>query len=122
MVLGPLGAKRLLELLMASATPMHLAWLSARAHTNQVTGWLATTYGQHKMLVFGSWELAAHQGQHKCKVLNVVLQGTAGAADARVLLRPRYSDKWSAWCQYVLLGALECREQYQCWCGGTGGP
>ena len=58
--MGLLVAKRLLELLMASATPMHLAWLSARAHTNQVAGWLATTYGQHKMLVSGSWEFAAH--------------------------------------------------------------
>ena len=59
-MLGPLGAKRLLELLMASAAPMHLAWLSVPAHTNQVAGWLATTYGQHKMLVCGSWEFAAH--------------------------------------------------------------
>ena len=97
MVLGPLGAKRLLELLMASAAPMHLAWLSARAHTNQVTGRLTTTYGQHKMLVFGSWELAAHQGQHKCKVLDVVLQGTAGPVRIRVDLRPcRWHPVWGA--------------------------
>ena len=93
--LGPLGAERLLELLLASAAPTALARLSARARSNQVAGQHPTTCGQHGGLVAGSWGLTGHQGQRQCKVLAVALDGAAGAVGAEVLFRPHYPQKWS---------------------------
>ena len=120
--MGGLGAEKLLELVLASAGPTPRARLSARARTNQVAGRHTTTCGQHGGGMAGSWGLAGHQGQRQCKALAGALDGAAGAAGAEVLFRPHLPGKWSARCQHVLPGVLECRGGYLHGCSSMGGP
>ena len=120
--LGALGAGRLLELLLASAAPTPPAWLPTRARTNQVAGRHLTTCGQHGGGMAGSWGLAGHQGQRQCKALAGALDGAARAAGAEVLFRPHLPEKWSARCQHVLPGVLECRGGHQHGCSSMRGP
>ena len=70
----------------------------------------------------GSWGLTGRQGQRQCKALAGALDGAARAAGAEVLFRPHLPEKWSARCQHVLPGVLDCRGGYQHGCSSMRGP